>query len=235
MGNDQFFDIILFGLIAAFLVLRLRSVLGRRSGDEGKRHHQDPFATMPDKEPPENNVVQLPGSQEPPSAAEPSGAEKSSTDEDLDPTLAAGFDLIRSHDKEFDPAEMVGGATMAFEMILEAYAHGEVETLRPLLNDEVFANFAHAIGKREKAGEVLEETLVAIKNTEIVEAWMTDQMATITVKFVSDQVHVTRDKEGNVIEGDPNNIVEVTDFWSFGRDIRTRDPNWTLVATRSLE
>ena len=88
---------------------------------------------------------------------------------------------------------------------------------------------------REQSGEVLEETLVGIKASEIVEADMTGSLANVTIKFVSDQIHAVRDKDGEIIEGDPNAIIEVTDFWTFSHDAKSRDPNWTLVATRSLD
>ena len=124
---------------------------------------------------------------------------------------------------------------MAFDLILGAYAAGETRTLRPLLSDEVFGNFSQAIRSREQAGETMDDTLIGIKKAEIAEAYMEGHTALVTVKFVSEQINVFRDENGDVIDGDPSAIAEVTDFWTFARDTRSPDPNWTLVATRSLE
>ncbi len=124
---------------------------------------------------------------------------------------------------------------MAFEMILGAYASGDREALEPLLSDEVYGNFVKSINDRKESEETLEYTMIGIKNAEIVEAYMEDSMAYVTVKFVSDQINATRDGNGDVISGNPDMIVKVTDFWTFSRDPNSRNPNWTLVATRSLD
>lgn len=236
MGSSfQFFDIILFAMIAVFLILRLRSVLGRRD-DGPKTGHRDPFARLPDREQPvepsDGKVVQLPGPRE----SRPVGADEPTVEpETTDPVLAQGYADIRAADRAFDPREFAAGSQAAFEVILNAYAAGDSKTLQPLLSDEVFGNFDRAIRERDEQGQVLEETLVGIKTADIVEAWMDGRIAHVTVKFVSEQVHVVRNKEGAVVEGDPNQIIDVTDFWTFARDTRSRDPNWALVATRSLD
>ena len=109
------------------------------------------------------------------------------------------------------------------------------ETLKPLLNPDVFANFSQAIRDREQAGETLEDTLVGITSAEIVEAFADDRTENITVKFVSEQINATRDENGDVVDGNPNAVMDATDFWTFSRDSKSKDPNWTLVATNSLE
>ena len=101
--------------------------------------------------------------------------------------------------------------------------------------DEVYDNFRAAIDDREKAGQVMEETLVGIRAADIVEASMDGTIALVTTKFLSDQVHVLRDEQGNVIDGNPNEVTDVADFWTFARDTSLSDPNWQLVATQSLE
>jgi len=123
------------------------------------------------------------------------------------------------------------GARQAFEMIVDAFARGDTEALRPLLADDVYGGFAEAIEQRREAGETLETEVVAIKQAEAVEARMDGPHAYVTVRFVSDQVNVTRDAEGNIVDGDPDQLAEIVDLWTFGRDTSTRDPNWELVST----
>ena len=234
MGDGfQFIDIIFFAMIAAFLVLRLRSVLGRRDGHEGGHH--DPFSSLRSEEQAKNvksnkdNVVHLPGNNV-------SGDDdfEAENDEEQNP-LAAGFAEIRKTDGQFNPEDFVSGARIAFELVLGSYAAGDTKALKPLLSAEVFGNFVQTIKGREQSGETLEETLVGINKSEIVEAYMEDSIAHITVKFVSEQISVTRDENGEVIDGNPDYISEITDFWTFARDTEIRDPNWVLVATRSLD
>ena len=147
--------------------------------------------------------------------------------------LGAGLIEIRVADPDFTPDGFLGGARVAFEMVLGAYAAGDAKTLRGLLDDTLFADFEAAIRDREAQGFVVEDTLVGIKSAELVEAFMDGRTANVTVKFVSEQVNVTRDAEGQVAEGNPNEVITVVDFWTFARDTKSRDPNWTLVATRS--
>ena len=116
-------------------------------------------------------------------------------------------------------------------MIVGAYAQGDTATLRPLLADEVYENFAAAIKARQQAKQTLETTLVGVKSADIIEARMDNRTAIVTVKFVSDQINVTRDAAGTAVDGDPQQIAAVTDVWSFARNTRSRDPNWLLVAT----
>jgi predicted lipid-binding transport protein (Tim44 family) len=103
------------------------------------------------------------------------------------------------------------------------------------LSAEVLVNFLRAIDEREKAGHVLEDTLVGIEKSEIVEAYIEDERAQVTVKFVSEQINVVRDSEGQIASGNPNEVINVVDLWTFARDIRSTDPNWALVATHSLD
>lgn len=226
MGSGfQFVDIIFFALVAAFIILRLRSVLGRRTGNE-RRH--DPFAKpQPGPKVPESGdapadvtqrgeVVQLPRR----SDAAPAGS-----------PLAAGLTQIKVADPSFDELAFEKGARVAFEYIVSAFANGERDKLRPLLNDEVYANFEAAIVAREAVGQKRETTLVRIKSAEIVEARMENPTALVIVKYASEQINVTRDAAGEVVEGNPDRITEVTDIWTFARNTRSNDPNWMLVAT----
>lgn len=223
--GDGFFDIILFAMIAVFLVLRLRSVLGRRTGHERPR----PNPVAPRRVPGQasDKVVELPDRR-----AEPAGDAPFEGQPSDDP-LAAGLTQLRIADPSFNAQEFLSGARAAFEMIVGAYAAGDVKTLRSMLNDEVYDNFARVVKQREEAQEKLETTVIGINKADIIEARVEGRMAFITVKFVSEQVNVTRDRNGEVIDGDPNRVTEVTDIWTFARNTRARDPNWTLVETRS--
>ncbi len=219
-----FFDIILFAMIAAFLVLRLRSVLGRRDGHKGR--NRNPFARSLPEEQADEKVVHLPNARD---------AEAEAEGDDAEGDLAAGFREIKAADREFEPTEILSGARIAFELVLSAYASADTDALKPLLSTEVLGNFARSIREREVAGETMEHTLVGIKSADIVEAFLDGGTAHVTVKFVTDQANVTRDANGEVVDGDPSAVTEVTDFWTFARDTGSRDPNWTLVATRSLD
>jgi len=212
----QFLDIVLFAAVAGFLLLRLRSVLGRRTGNE--RQRVDPFAAP----------KPLPASPRQPLGAEDQGQPHAASG----PALA-GVAAVKAADPSFDEAAFLKGARTAFALIVKAFAAGDTTALESLLNKEVFATFAEAIHAREAAKETLQTTLVAIKDTEIVDASIEGPAALVTVKLVSDQINVTRASDGKIVEGDPDKPVEKTDFWTFNRLVRSRDPNWTLVATHS--
>lgn len=228
--NFQFFDILLFALVAIFLVLRLRNVLGRRDGFQPPQK-RDPFAQPAGPEAAaEDKVVRLPERPVEPvgAPAEPPTHEPAAHD-------LGGLAQVRLADPRFDERQFVEGAKVAFEMIITAFAAGDTGTLKPLLSEEVFANFAQSIREREQQGHRQEISLVAIKSAEIVDAYMGGRHAHITVRFVTDQIVVERDNDGHVIEGTPDAVSEVTDTWTFARDTRSSDPNWTLVATGAAD
>lgn len=232
MGEGfQILDIILFALVAGFLILRLRSVLGRRDGHQTRT--PDPFAPQPKPDQGDDKVVRLPdrGERAPDVVPPPVGdiaAAGAKTG------LEAGLTQLRIADPKFDPVEFVSGARIAFELILTAFAAGDDEALKPLLSQEVFGNFAEAIRQRKQAGHRLETKLVALKEAELDEAYMAGRTAHVVVRFVTDQISCTYDEEGQVIDGDPSAITEVTDCWTFARDTRSPDPNWALVATGTV-
>jgi predicted lipid-binding transport protein (Tim44 family) len=225
MGDlPHYFDIILFAMVAAFLVLRLRSVLGRRTGQERPhdpilRRAEAPAEKIGDK------VVAL-GSRA--AAVRPPIATAPPAD-----AVAAGLERIVGADPGFDPTQFLEGARAAFEMIVGAFAAGDKPRLRPLLSDEVYTPFAAAIDERAAARETLETRIIGLKRLDIVEAGLTGRVARVTVKFVSDQINVLRAHDGSIVDGDPDHAVEKTDFWSFSRDTRASDPNWVLEATAS--
>ena len=144
---------------------------------------------------------------------------------------SAGVAEIRRADPRFDADQFLQGARTAFAMIVEAYAKGDKAALRPLLADEVFAQFAGAIDAREQAGRALSTELVATRSAELVNAAMAGSRARVTVRFTSEQINLVRDGAGEVVEGDPRQIDTVIDLWTFERDTKSRDPNWQLVET----
>lgn len=220
----QFLDIIFFAMVAAFILLRLRRALGRRTGHE--RPPPNPLARG-QAEDSTDNVVQLPDREAGP---ETPGDDFSDVE---DPVLAAGLAQVQGGDASFMRAEFLDGARGAFEIVLEAFAAGDTERLRGLLDDDVYRPFARAIQDRENAGQFLETTLVAIDETDIIEAGMNGRTAFITVRFVTQQINATRDAEDKVVEGDASHVAVITDLWTFERDTQSRDPNWKLAATRS--
>ncbi len=221
MGDfPQYFDIVLFAMIAAFLVLRLRSVLGRRTGNERRRDAMFRRADTPT----DGKVISFgnrPPAPPPLVTATPGDA------------VAAGLARIRAADAAFDPAHFLAGARSAFELIVGAFAEGDKTRLRPLLNDDVYNPFAAAIEERVAAGETLETRILRLKRADISEAGQAGRFARITVKFVSDQINVLRAHDGSIVDGDPDHAIEKTDFWTFARDTNSADPNWLLVATAS--
>jgi predicted lipid-binding transport protein (Tim44 family) len=226
-------DIIILAMVAVFLVARLYKVLGRRTGHERPR---DPFAGVANDDQRRETVVPLPERAGPARSDDGTIPTPPSAIPAADPgsnPLQAGIARIRSADPQFDPNMFLAGARAAFEMVISAYAKGDTAALRPLLNDEVFQNFSNAIKARQQARETLDTTLVAVTAAEMIEAELQGRNAVVTVKIVSDQINVTRDASGKVVEGDPSVVASVTDLWTFSRSTRSRDPNWMLIATRS--
>jgi predicted lipid-binding transport protein (Tim44 family) len=225
MGDFQYFDIILFAMIAAFLVLRLRSVLGRRTGNE-RRRELFVRRTAPIADKPAPDKVATPGDPDKDVASLALAGKPADA-------VADGLSRIRRADPSFDPSQFLEGARTAFEMIVSAYAKGDKAGLRPLLSDEVYQPFAATIDERAAAKETFETSDLRLGDAEIVDSDLAGRAARVTVKLVSRQINVTRAMDGSIVDGDPENPVEKTDYWTFARDTRSADPNWVLVATSS--
>jgi predicted lipid-binding transport protein (Tim44 family) len=217
-----YIDILFFAMVAAFIALRLRSVLGRRTGHERRRFGGLGGARSHGAN---DNVVALPDRAGAPAETDPRIADLGGD------SLKAGLTQIRVADRRFDPDEFLHGARSAFEMIVEAYSAGDKDALRPLLADAVLARFSSAIEQRRAAGQTLETQLIGIRKSDMIEAGMQDALARVVVRFTSEQVNVLRDAEGRVLEGDPGTAEDVVDIWTFERDTRSADPNWTLIET----
>ncbi len=230
------FDIytIIFLALAVFIFLRLRSVLGHRTGRE--RPPYDPYSAREPVRPAPEKVVTLP-------SRAPEAATQKPVDEPTAPgerwkgvaeagsALASGLDAVAGADSSFDPKHFITGARAAYEMIVNAYAEGDRRTLKNLLAREVYDGFDNAITEREKRGETVENKFVSIDEAEITQAELRGRTAQITVRFHSKLVSATRDKNGNVVDGSADKVSDVTDVWTFARDTSSRDPNWKLVAT----
>lgn len=218
-------SIVLLAMVAAFLGLRLYSVLGKRTG-----HEQEPV---------------LPRAEDRTTAAQPripdiGDAAAANTDAGAvargmvyDPSAEAGIKALLAADRSFDAARFIGGAEAAYRMILEAFWSGDRATLRDLCDDDTFSAFDGAIAAREERGETLDNRLIRIDAARIVAADVTRGIAHVTVAYTADIVAVTRGKDGTVVAGSLSDAVETHDRWTFVRDTASRDPNWKLDETES--
>jgi len=214
-------DLILFGMIAAFLVLRLRNILGRRTGFE---RPQQPVQAPPAHPAAPGPVVE--GHAEPVTQA----AQRTvpAADSDLGRTLAQ----MKAIDRTFDAAGFLNGGEQAFRMIVTAFAAGDRTMLKALLSDDTFLAFDQAISARETAGHTQVSEIRSIQSMTIEEAELRGTTGVITARIVSDQVSFSRDAKGREVAG-TEAVMEITDMWTFERDLATQDPTWRLVAARS--
>jgi predicted lipid-binding transport protein (Tim44 family) len=241
VGNN--YDIILIGLVAVFLILRLRSVLGKRTGNE-RPPARDPFtppapptATPRVGDAPANqgndNVVSLPTANAPAPRQSSATSGPGGIRATVMPTATAGVAAIRAADPSFEPIGFTGGARAAFTAIVEAFAKGDTATLRPLLDAPTFSSFEAAIRGRVERKEKAETTLIGFEASDVAAAELQGTNASVTVRFVSEQINVLRNADGQIIDGNPNEVQKVIDLWTFRRDTKSSDPNWLLVKTES--
>ncbi|OLP60489.1 calcium-binding protein [Xaviernesmea oryzae] len=231
MGSIDF--VTLFFMVAAVIIfIQLRSVLGRRTGNE--KPPVDPFSPADTERQPQatGKVVQLPRRDGMPNPTE-ERYKAVNAFAPADSEINAQLRRIVDADAEFDPKEFVAGARMAYEMIVAAFAEGDRKTLKSLLSREVYEGFDAAISEREKRGETVKSTLVGVDKADIAQAEMRGSEAHLTLRIVSHLISATYDKAGAVIDGDAEAVSEVKDIWTFARDTRSRDPNWKLIATES--
>jgi predicted lipid-binding transport protein (Tim44 family) len=220
-------DLILFAMVAAFLVLRLRSVLGRRTGFERPRREgpgaYDPAAAR--------TAPQADTAPDLPATAAPAGGARRIVPDPRSP-VGAALMRIRGVDPGFEPNGFLDGAEGAFRMVVDAFARGDRQTLRMLLGDETYGGFEGEISRREAAGESQRSEVRAMQEMRIEAADLRGTVADVTVRFVSDQVNVTTAGDGTIAAG-ADAVTELTDIWTFQRDMKSEDPTWKLVATRS--
>jgi predicted lipid-binding transport protein (Tim44 family) len=225
-------DILFFALVAAFLIYRLNAVLGTRTGAE--RERPNPFA-RPDAP----RAPALPPHTPQPKAdpaRQLAGAEAVvDTKANADGRIDTGLQEIAGADARFELSTFMTGAKAAFAMIVQAYNKGDLAALKPLLSPKLYGDFANGIAKRQEAGETAETIIHRIKAARITEAHLGGAMAYATVRYTVEETAFTRDRAGAVISGSPDRIVDVEDVWTFMRDTRSKDPNWTLIETQAEE
>lgn len=233
---------VVFAILAIFVVWKLRSVLGTRTGNE--RPPYDPFAARrkaggPNGTTPAETgkVIRLPGVGEERVRDQPTAAE---TPETFDKVVAPGASSaveglrqIRAADPGFSAQAFLGGARAAYELIIAAFAKGDREALRPLLAKDVFDGFDGSIAARESKGWKAETTLVSLGDVLIEDASLRGRTAQVVVRFQPQMITVTKDADGAVVDGSADQVADAVDLWTFAREVDSRDPNWRLVATEN--
>jgi predicted lipid-binding transport protein (Tim44 family) len=226
------FGTIFFIIVAAIVLFQLRNVLGRRTGNE--RPPFDPY-TRPEKTiEPQGNVVTLPNRRE--TAADPVVVDRYAAIDKIVPVAEpanAELRRIQDADPSFDARAFIDGVKVAYEMIVGAFAAGDRKTLKGLLSQEAYAGFQVAITEREARSEKMKSTFVGIDDAKVVAAETKDREVLITVRIVSQLISAVTSASGEVVDGDPEAVVEVIDVWTFARDPRSKDPNWKLVETQA--
>jgi len=240
---DGFVDIytIIFLVLAVVIFIRLRGVLGRRTGSE--RPPFDPYSRREAPRAPaaDDKVITLPRRSAEGGETPVAGGIATATEERIKTlapegtTLNGALRAIAAADRAFDPDAFLNGAKAAYEMIVTAFAEGDRKALKNLLSKEVYDGFVSAIAQRESRGETIEFRFVGIDKAEITDAALKGGTEQVTVRFHSKLISATHDKTGAVVDGDPVHVGDVTDIWTFSRETSSRDPNWKLVATESVE
>jgi len=238
---DQGFDPLTLLILAAavFLAFRLRSVLGTRTGNEKRLDPLPPKDARPaEKSAGDDSVVVFPG-RRPVTEKSPEASEEQKSPvwqgyAEEGSQVAQGLQAISESDPAFAAKSFMDGARIAYEMIVTAFAEADKKALKPLLSRDVFDGFATAIDHRQRVGQTLDLRFVGLNSARIVNVELMGSRASVTVKFASDQISATRGADGTVLDGDPQKVIEVTDVWTFERDLQSRDPNWKLVATEAV-
>ncbi len=237
---EEFFDIptlIVIGL-AIVVLFRLRQVLGTRTGNERTPAQRRAEAAAKSGD---DNVVQMRPRPVESQTSEDLERQKRKLETEItqfshgDEKVAEGLRAIAEADQNFMPKSFMEGAKAAYEMIVTAFAQGDRQTLKNLLEKDVYEGFERAIKEREAAGHKVDFTFVGLPKVEISEAELDKRNANVTIRFHAEVVSATRDKDGNLIEGNADQVTGIADEWTFARSPKSRDPNWKLVATSQLE
>lgn len=225
-------DIFVYAIVAAGLVFWLRSILGTRHGEERER----PSAYNAPDGPIDGTAEVVPGEEKIMSAQDRiiELAKTPASNMAVDNKSAEnGLIDISKADKSFDIKDFLTNAQDAFAIVVEAFANNDRDTLKDLLNEDVYAAFDGAISAREKAGETVVAEILSIKEAKVLSATLNNKAALVTLRFVATESRVTKDKADEIIDGHPDKISEMIDIWTFGRDIKSKDPRWFVMETRS--
>ncbi|NBO18700.1 MAG: Tim44 domain-containing protein [Proteobacteria bacterium] len=217
-------DIVILALVAGFILLRLRSVLGDKTGNDNPSYFQKPTTPPPERQ---QAIVQV----EDKAKAKPRGEPDAFVAKIKNPAVVESINAIKARDMDFMASHFVEGAKGAFEMVFDAFAKGDRDTLRFLLAPNVYDEFAQALEGREAQALKPETTLVSVTAKDITSAELSGNMARLSVKFSSEQVSVMRDESGKIVEGDPSELHVVEDEWTFERDVTSKSPNWKVIET----
>ncbi|NVJ99304.1 MAG: Tim44 domain-containing protein [Alphaproteobacteria bacterium] len=216
-------EIVLLAMVAGFILLRLRSELGKKTGNEPQPpaagHMRHTHAGQPEESARNHVDIEV--------------GEDTVVDLESNPALRKAFQDIRHADRSFDVGTFLEGAKAAYGMILEAFWKGDKGTLKDFLDDSVYQQFSAAIDQRETNGLTVHNRLLDVTEEDIVDARLNGRMAELTVHFRAEIVAVTKDSDGHVVEGNLSDAVEFNDTWTFARDTKSREPNWTLIGTRA--
>ncbi len=229
-GSFDIFTLVFLAL-AVFVAWKLRSVLGQKTGHEKPPGDVFPRKPPPSQVPGESNVIRMPGA----AANDPAASESFRWQGVTEPggSVASGLDQIAREESDFDAREFVEGSKAAYEMIVMSFARGDRKALKGLLSREVFDDFDQAITEREKRNETAETTFVSMEKAEMTAAEVKGKMGFLTMRFSPKLITAVKDSAGKVVDGSTEAVVDVTETWTFSRQLASRDPNWLLVATEA--
>ena len=218
MNNIPYIDILILAMIAIFIINRLKNVLGKKTGNEHDIVEKYSRGKTNFKESPPDQISK--------------SNQKQKTVKDVffhnDPKINSDLRKIYNQDENFDSKEFLDGSKKAFEYIIKNYSEEKLEPLKNLLSSSIYKDFKSQIDERIKKSQNLDITIIGIKSAEIVNASLKSKIAIICVKFSSEQVQVIKDLEGKIVEGDNNQILSIDEKWSFSKNLKSKDPNWTL-------
>ena len=218
MNNIPYIDILILAMIAIFIINRLKNVLGKKTGNEHDIVEKYSRGKANFKESPPDQISKSNQNQK--------------TVNDVffhnDPKINSDLREIYNQDENFDSKEFLDGSKKAFEFIIKNYSEEKLEPLKKLLSSSIYKDFKSQIDARVKKSQNLDITIIGIKSAEIVNASLKSKIALICVKFSSEQVQVVKDLEGKIVEGDNNQILSIDEKWSFSKNLKSKDPNWTL-------
>ena len=220
MGNIPFFDILILAMIAVFILNRLRNVLGKKTGNE-EDISQNLNVKTKLKETKPDRELNLKMNKD---------LNKSLYNLHEDRDINKALNAIKKIEPSFELENFVDKAKKAFEYILNAYSANNLKNLKILLDEKIYQGYQKDIEKRIKKKENFEITIINIKEPLIKHAKVVDKKAQITLEYESEQIHLLKNSKGDIIEGDSNQILNISEQWTFSRELKSRNPNWKLLS-----